>query len=414
MRFPEHGRDWPALEAEMNDYAAGDIDWRHGRTPLYVFFATDEIYEVGRAAYMKFFTENALGGKRAFYSVGLMEEEVIAMALDLFRGGADATGHMTSGGSESIVLAVKAARDWFRARRGRSGAGARPNMVLPRSAHPAFDKAADAMDLEVRRVPLGADYRADPAAMAEAADAGTFLIVASAPSFPHGTVDPVAALGRLALERDLWLHVDACVGGYLAPFVARLGRAVPHFDFTVPGVRSLSADLHKYGFCPKPASTLFYREREDHERSRFDFEDWPSGRFSTATLVGTRPAGGVAGAWAVLNHLGIEGYMRLAEQLMATRDTYVAGIERIEGYRLIGRPDLTIVNFANQRADAYLVAEEMDRRGWLTGLTRDPKGLHLMLSMKHAEALDNYLLDLEDCTRKVSGSNRRASVTARY
>ena len=158
------------------------------------------------------------------------------------------------------------------------------------------------MDLEVRRVPVGADFRADVAALDAAIDADTIMLVGSAPNFPYGGIDPIAELGQLAERRDVWLHVDACVGGYLAPFAKRIGREIPDFDFTVPQVASLSADLHKFGFCPKPASTVFYRDADKAQHHHFDFNEWPNGRFVTGTLVGTRPAGGVAGAWATFQY----------------------------------------------------------------------------------------------------------------
>ena len=303
--FPDHGTDADDLLDAMEAMKTGDIDWRAGRTPLYVFRATDSAAEIGQAAFNRFFTENALGGKRAFLSVGRMEREVIDMALDLFHAPGDADGHMTTGGSESIFMAVKAARDAHRA--AGSKVGQQLNIVMPESAHPAFDKAAQAMEIEMRRVGLAQSRRADPAAMAEAADARTMMMVASAPCFPFGVIDPVAEVAAAARERGIWLHVDACVGGYLIPFAKANGEDLPDFDFAVDGVRSISADLHKFGFCPKPASTVFFRDADDMARSAFDFDVWANGRFVTYTIAGTRPAGAGARGRAGLNHLGPGG-----------------------------------------------------------------------------------------------------------
>lgn len=389
QKLPETGRDWDALDAEMTGLCAGDIDWRRGRAPLYTFFAGESVDQVGKRAFLKFMSENALGGKRAFFGVRRMEEEVLAIGLDLFRAPPGATGIMTTGGTESILLAVKACRDRFRA-----GGGRAPNIVAPASAHPAFDKAGALMDIPVRRVALGADLRADPAAMAAAIDPGTMMLVGSAPCFPHGLVDPIRALGETARTRGLWLHVDACVGGYLAPFVAMLGRPIPDFDLSLPGVASLSADLHKFGFCPKPASTLFYARAEDAARATFDFDTWPNGRFATPTLVGTRPAGSVAAAWAVLHHLGRQGYVAVAGRLMAMMDAYAAGIEAIPGLRLWARPELTILNFGAEGLDIGTVAGWMGERGWLSGLTRTPPGMHAMMALQHEPARADYLADL--------------------
>lgn len=390
--FPQTGRPRQEILDMLDALKAGDANWKGGRVPLYVFGATEGVAEIGRDAFNLYFTENALGGKRAFHSLRRMEEEVIAMCLDLFHGPAGARGNMTSGGTESIVMAIKACRDWNRKRRG--DPQHRGNLVLPVTAHPAFDKGASLMDLEVRRVPVAADLRADSAAMADAIDADTIMIVGSVPCFPYGVVDPLPALSDLALSRDVWLHVDACVGGYFAPFARDLGRDIPVFDFALPGVASLSADLHKFGFCPKPASTVFYRDEARHAAQTLDLDVWPNGRFSTATLVGTRPGGAVASAWAVLTFLGRSGYHEIATRMLAMRDAYVAGIEAIDGMGVFGRPDLSILAFGAPESDMGAVAAGMERRGWVPGLVRTPPGLHLMMSLLHEGPRAQYLADL--------------------
>jgi sphinganine-1-phosphate aldolase len=390
MRFPTAGTTAATIETALAEASRGDADWRGGRVPLFVFGATPEVAQVGRSAFMTYFTENALGGRRAFGSLHRMEQEVVAMCLDLFHAPPGAAGTMTTGGTESILLAVKNCRDWQRARRGEPSH--RGNLVLPVTAHPAFDKAAALMDLPVRRVPVAADLRADPAAMAAAIDADTIMIAGSVPCFPYGVVDKLPALSDLALARDVWLHVDACVGGFFAPFARDLGAPIPAFDFSLPGVASLSADLHKFGFCPKPASTVFYRDAA--RASGFDFDVWPSGRFATATLVGTRPGGAVAAAWAVLTFLGRDGYTAIARRLLAMREAYEAGIAAIPGLAVFGRPDLSILAFGAADRDMPTVAKNMAARGWVPGMVHEPPGLHLMLSLLHEPAREHYLADL--------------------
>jgi glutamate/tyrosine decarboxylase-like PLP-dependent enzyme len=395
----------------MKAQAADDIDWRRGRVPLYVFKANDEITALGRDAFLEFFTENALGSKRAFFGLKQMEDEVVAMGLSLFHAPDDAAGFFTTGGSESIICAVMACRDYGRRQTGR--ADRRGNIVLPFSAHPAFTKAARLMDLELRRVPVATNYRADIAAMARAIDADTLLLVGSAPCFSYGTIDPIADLGRLAQERGLWLHVDACVGGYLAPFVAKAGFPVPAFDFAVPGVMSMSADLHKFGFCPKPASTVFYRSADRAACQPFEMNDWPGGKFATATLVGTRPGGAVAGAWATLQAMGEQGYVDTARQIMELAAGYRRGIEAI-GLTVLGNPDVSILCFTSKEFDMLRVGEVMATCGWLPGLVREPHAMHLMLSMLHAPAKDDYLRDLRDAVAQVraeSGTTSKVDVT---
>ncbi|MCC6469391.1 MAG: aspartate aminotransferase family protein [Alphaproteobacteria bacterium] len=391
-----------------------DADWRHGRTPLYVFKATDAVYEMGRDAFFEFFSENALGARRAFLSVGQMEKEVIEAALDLFHAPADAAGFMTTGGTESIIQAVQTCRDWDRARR--KEPARRGNIVASESAHPAFNKAAKLMDLEVRRVPTAADLRADVKALEAAIDDKTMMVVGSAPSFPHGVIDPIAALGQLATKRDLWLHVDACVGGYLAPFAKDIGFDVPDFDLGVAGVSSMSADLHKFGFCPKPASTVFYTSADKARFHGFEFDQWPNGRFATNTIVGTRPAGGVAAAWATFQFLGRAGYRAIAKDLMKMVQDYKSGVEAIDGLRVQGRPHLSIVAFGSDEIDVFRVSEVMAVKGWVPGLVQKPRAIHRMMSLIHAPSMDEYLTDLRAAVGVVrqEGGAAAASIRATY
>ncbi|HEX8013073.1 MAG TPA: aminotransferase class V-fold PLP-dependent enzyme [Casimicrobiaceae bacterium] len=404
--LPAAGLSRAEIFARMKALAAGDVDWRRGRVPLYVFKANDEIAALGRDAFLEFFTENALGSRRAFFGLKRMEDEILAMGLSLFHAPDDAAGFFTTGGSESIIAAVKACRDWTRGQSGRKGQ--RGNLVVPYSAHPAFTKAARLMDLELKRVPVAANYRADVAAMARAIDADTLMLVGSAPCFSYGTIDPIIELSALAQERGLWLHVDACVGGYLAPFAKRAGYPVPEFDFAVPGVTSLSADLHKFGFCPKPASTVFYRSSDRAACQPFEMDDWPGGKFATATLVGTRPGGAVAGAWATLQAMGEQGYVHTARAIMDLTAGYRRGIEAI-GLEVVGAPDLSILCFTSRVIDMLRVAEVMATKGWLPGLVREPHAMHLMLSMLHAAAKDDYLHDLRATVAQVRGERGTAA-----
>lgn len=410
-QFPAGGATWDSLKAEMDARRKGDVLWRQGRTPLYVFFDRDETLEIGKRAFMEFFSENALGRKRAFHSVQSMEQDVLDFGLSLFSAPEDATGVFTSGGSESILVALKAARDAWRAEH--DGHARSPlNLVMPITGHPAHDKAAALMDIEIRRVPLRDDCRVDVAKMEPLIDENTIAIVGSAPCFPHGVIDDIGALSELALRLGVWLHVDACVGGWIAPHLADIGRDTPPFDFRFEGVRSISADLHKFGFCPKPASTVFLRRSEDANRAAFVADQWTSGRFETSTLVGTRPAGSVAAAWAVLQHLGQKGYRDVAARLGEMVDGYVKGIEAIDGLRMVARPDATIINFTSDSVDMALVADGMLTRGWLPGMTRAPVGMHVMLSMFHAEALDDYLADLQSSVeeaRQAKGVEAKSS-----
>lgn len=409
-QLPKEGWSRPQIDAALEAFAQGDSRWREGRVPLYVFGGEAEASQVGRDAFFKFFTENALGGKRAFPSLKRMEEDVVSIGLNLFGAPGTGAGFMTTGGSESLFLGVRAAREHARRTRGlRRGEG---NVVLPDTAHPAFTKATQAMDLDERRIPVRPDGRADVAAMAAAIDDKTVLIAGSAPCFPYGIFDPIEAIGEVAQRTGVWMHVDACVGGWIAPHVRAIGRPVPAFDLSVPGVSSLSADLHKFGFCPKPASTLFFSSPERAAFAAFDL-DWPSGRYSTSTMVGTRPGGAVAGAWATLHFLGAQGYQRLATGLMRVRDSYLDGIAGLPGWRLVAEPTLTVMAFGSPALDMMRVAQKLGERGWVPGTTSRPPGLHLMLSMLHAESRDDYFRDLAAISAEVLDESARGAGGAR-
>jgi len=406
--LPQHGSDWTALEARMREYAAGDVDWRSGRAAVYVFHAGEDVLRVARDAYALFQSENALG-PLAFPSLRRMEEEVVGMGLDLLHAPEDARGNMTSGGTESIFLAVQCCRDQARAQ-GRDA----DEILLPRSAHPAFDKAARYLGLRVRRIPVAPDLRADVAAIAAAVGPRTLMLVGSAPCFPYGLIDPIEELSALALARGVWLHVDACVGGYFAPFARMNGAALPPFDFEVPGVRSMSADLHKYGYAAKGASTLFHRDAAQHAHQIFSFDEWPAGGMTTPTAAGTRPGGAIASAWAVMNYLGVEGYREKARIVVETRERITREIAPL-GLHVLGDPRLGLLAYGAEDVDIFAVWGRMARRGWMSGLVTEPRAIHLMLSPAHAQVADAYLEDLRGALAEVRASGESGrDVRARY
>ena len=409
--MPTDGRDWAELKREMIERGTGDAKWREGKTAVYVFNAGEDVAAVQKEAYTLYMSENGLG-PLAFPSLKQMEDEVIGMGLSLLHAPEDGAGTITSGGTDSITMAVKAARDHARATRGVSAAA---NLVAPFSAHPAFDKAAHLMDIEVRKVPVGDNLLADVAAMADAIDEQTVMLVGSAPNFPYGLIDPIEALGRVAEARSLWLHVDACVGGYFAPFARMNGLPVAPFDFSVPGVRSISADLHKYGYTAKGASTLFHRSAAQREHQVFQFDAWPAGGMTTPTAAGTRPGGAIASAWAVLHYLGVEGYREKARLVTDTRAHLMTEIAAHPALRTFGDPQLGLFTYGSDELDIFAVWGRMAKRGWFTGLVTEPRGIHLMLSPVHAQVADEYLRDLRESVDDVAATGEDAAgVSARY
>jgi glutamate/tyrosine decarboxylase-like PLP-dependent enzyme len=374
---------------------------------VYVFHAGDDVLAVAKDAYALYSSENALG-PMAFPSLKRMEEDVVGIGLSLLNAPEGAQGSMTSGGSESILMAVKACRDAARAR-GVDTNGA--ELVLPRSAHPAFDKAAHYLGLRIVRVPVAADLRADVAAMRAAIGPRTLMIVGSAPCFPYGLVDPIDALSALAQETGVWLHVDACVGGWFAPFARMNGVPLPPFDFALPGVRSISADLHKYGYAAKGASTIFHRTEEQWRHQIFSFDDWPAGGMTTPNAAGTRPGGAIAAAWAVLHYLGVEGYREKARQVCETRAKLQRAIAATDGMCIHGDPQLGLLAYGSTRWDPFAIWGRLVRRGWFSGLTPEPRGIHQMLSPAHANVADEYLADLATAIQEVAASGETAKDT---
>jgi glutamate/tyrosine decarboxylase-like PLP-dependent enzyme len=403
-RLPKQGMPWAEIERAMDEARRGDADWRRGRIGVYIHYAGDDVLEIAKRAYLKFFSENGLG-PQAFPSLARLQSDVIAMTLELLHAGADARGTVTTGGTESIFLAVKAARDCARKLRPTI---ARPVIVAPRSAHPAFNKAAHFLDMEVVRIPLAADFRADVAAMEDATTPETVMLVGSSPAFPHGVIDPIAELADLAARRDIWLHVDACVGGYIAPFARRLGADIPPFDFALPGVTSISADLHKYGYAAKGASTVLYRDEDAFRHQAYVFDDWSRGHYGTETLVGTRPGGAIAAAWAVMNFLGESGYLEKTKRVLATRRAIEQGVREL-GLEVWGKPELSILSFGARHFDIFAVGDRLMQRGWYVSRLAEPPGIHLMLNLTHEPIVTEYLADLRIAVEEVSGADLSAT-----
>jgi glutamate/tyrosine decarboxylase-like PLP-dependent enzyme len=390
IQLPDHGLSRSAILAHMEAARSHDVQWRQGQVFSLVFDAGDEVNELAKTAYTTFFSENGLN-PTAFPSLRRFETEVVAMVGALLGGDGHTAGNMTTGGTESILMAVLTAREWARANRPKIS---RPEMVLPSTAHPAFDKAGHYFGVKAVRVPVGSDFRADLDAMSQAVNLDTVLVVGSAPSYPHGVVDPIAELASLAQRRAVLCHVDACVGGMMLPFVRRLGYPVTPFDFGVTGATSLSVDLHKYGYAAKGASVILYRSPELRRHQLYATTDWPGGIYASPTMTGTRPGGAIAAAWAVLNYLGMEGYQHIARTVMQTTVRLRDGINAIDGLRVLGSPEMSVLAIASDKDNVYEIGDEMGLRGWHMDRQQFPPSLHLTVNYAHREIADRFLLDL--------------------
>lgn len=408
VALPRHGCSPDEIWATMDQAVADDVRWQDGRVAALVYLAGDDVMSVAKEAYFRGFSGNGLA-PTAFPSLKRYEEEVIGMTASLLHA-EHGVGNITSGGTESILLAVKIARD--RARELQPSITA-PEMVLPETAHPAFNKAAHYFGLTPIRTPVGADFRVDLAKYQAAITENTILLVGSAPNYVYTMIDPIPALSELARERNISFHVDACVGGFFLPFVEKLGREIIPFDFRNPGVTTISADLHKFGYTAKGASTLICRDAEILRYQGFAFSDWPGGTYRTPTLTGTRPGGAIAAAWAVLHYLGEEGYLRLTERTLRMVDRFVAAIDAIPELYVVGQPDMSLVAFGSDSLDIVAVGDGLQERGWFVYLERVPPSIHLMLSPGHDAIIDRYLDDLRevlDLVRRGEVSRQRDEI----
>jgi glutamate/tyrosine decarboxylase-like PLP-dependent enzyme len=366
------------------------------------------VYDPGREAegvikdaFASYLSENGLD-PTAFPSALQMENEVVSMAAGHLNGDADAVGNFTSGGTESIMLAVKAARDWARVHRRDV---AEPEIVLPETAHAAFQKAGAYLGVRPVIVPVDPEsFRADVDAVRDAITGNTVLLVGSAISYAHGVVDPIRDLGQVALERDLLLHVDGCMGGFLLPYFARLGAPIPDYDFRVPGVTSISMDLHKYAFAAKGASTILYRDKQLRKYQMYACSNWTGYTVINPTVQSTKSAGPIAAAWAALHFIGDDGYLEITRAVKQATERIVAAVEAAPDFRLLGRPDMNLLSFASDSVSVFHIADEMKERNWYVqpqlGYGSSPENIHLSINPESVRWVDAMLADLHECTEK--------------
>lgn len=406
MQLPARGGDAAEILGQLEAFQADDVDWRGGRVFSLAYFAGDDVYDLAQRAYAHYLSTNALN-VAAFPSLRRMQNDVVSIVAGLLHGGDEAAGFMTTGGTESLLLAVKAARE-----RGRKRGISEPNMVLPQSAHAAFEKGANYFGVRSVRVAVGEDFRADPAAMASAIDENTVLLVASAPQYPQGVVDPVAEVAAIAAERGINCHVDACMGGVTLPMLAKLGYPVPPFDFRVPGVTSMSVDLHKYGYTAKGASVLLHRNRELRRHQTFATDNWSGGLYASSGILGTKGGGAIAAAWAVLHYLGEEGYLRLTRDARRAAERLAEGLRQIPDVTVLGELDATLVAFTLAAVDPFAVGAVLRQRGWYVDQQQPPASLHCTVHAGHAPMIDAFLSDVRAAIDDVRSSHARGAQQA--
>ena len=406
--LPERG--WSVVETleRLESLRSQDVRWKDGRVFSLAYYAGAEAHELATEAYRRFSGENALNVD-AFPSLRAMQADVLAIVAAWLEAPEAARGFFTSGGTESILMAVKAARDQFRAH-----GVASPNVVLPTSAHAAFEKAGAYFDVEMRRVPVRNDWRADADAMARACDDRTIMLVASAPQYPQGVVDTVAEVAAVALRRGANCHVDACMGGVTLPYLARLGVVLPAWNFAVDGVTSMSVDLHKFGYTAKGASVIMYRNAMLRSYQGFVTDNWLGGLYGSSGMLGTKSGGPIAAAWAVMHHLGDEGYLELTRTARETAVHIARAIAADPRLELRAHPDTTLLSFGTTTPDldTTTIADRLATAGWYVDRQAPPPSLHLTVNAVHGATHAAFLDDLQrvlDGALPSGGDGRRSS-----
>ncbi|BAD45497.1 putative sphingosine-1-phosphate lyase [Oryza sativa Japonica Group] len=413
---------------DLETLKARDVNWQ-GKCSGTVYIAGSESeghFALINKAYSMFSHTNPLH-QDVFKSVAQLEAEVVAMTAALLgikekSSGGQICGNMTSGGTESILLAVKTSRDYMRTKKGIT----KPEMIIAESAHSAYDKAAQYFNIKVRRVPVNKEFLADVKGFKRCINGNTIMMVGSAPGFPHGLIDPIEELGELASRYDICLHVDLCLGGFVLPFARKLGYPIPPFDFCVKGVTSISTDVHKYGLAPKGTSIVLYKNHEIRKISWLSLHnyysltdmimlqnctkmfkqvtEWTGGLYVSPTIAGSRPGGLIAGAWAAMTSLGLNGYMENTGHIMEVSKKIQRGIEDIPGLFVIGKPDMTVVAFGSDSVDIFEVNDIMSSKGWHLNALQRPNSLHICVTLQHTVIYEEFLKDLKDSVDTVKAN----------
>ena len=384
-----------------------DVRWREGRAFSLAYHAGAEALAVAEEAYRRFSGENALSTD-AFPSLKQIQAEVVAMAGVWLGATPSSAGFMTSGGTESILMAVKAARDRLLAERQIR----QPNMVMPTSAHAAFAKAGAYFGVEVRRVVVGSDWRADVAAMQSQVDKNTVLIVGSAPQYPQGVVDDIVGIAKIASDAQINCHVDACMGGVTLAYLQRLGENIAPWNLQVPGVSSISVDLHKFGYTSKGASVIMYASKHLRSFQGFVTDDWLGGVYGSSGVLGTKSGGSMASAWAVMHFLGDDGYLRLTRQAREATLQLATVVRNTPELVLRAEPESTLLCFGAQdpsTLNVFAVADELSKRGWYVDRQTPPDSLHCTVNAIHHDKIDWFARDMHESVsialdQKTSGS----------
>ncbi|CAH2105868.1 unnamed protein product [Euphydryas editha] len=394
--LPERGLTAEEIAEEVKKHVAlGLYDWKNGNVSGAVYHLSEDISKVACDAYALTAYTNPLHSD-VFPGINKMEAEIVRMSINLFHGDDECCGTVTTGGTESIIMACKAFRDLAY-----SKGISNPQMVLPVTAHTAFDKAAQYLGIGVVTVPVSSEtYTVDVNAVRRAIGRRTCMIVGSAPNFPYGTMDDIAALSDVALEYEVPLHVDACLGGFVAAFMPAAGHPVPPFDFRLPGVASISADTHKYGYAPKGTSVVVYRRAALRHHQYTVTTDWPGGVYGSPTVNGSRAGGLIAACWATLMFVGRERYVRMTRDVLAAARYIEAELRKIDGLFIFGKPATTVIAMGSNTFDVFKLADKLHKKGWSLNALQFPSGIHIAVTHAHTlpGVAERFVADVRSAT----------------
>lgn len=392
---------------EVAALGADDIAWKNGRAFSLAYYAGPDVQRVADEAFAMYGSANGLNVD-AFPSLRRFQSDVVSTVSGWLSAPDSAAGFMTSGGTESILLAVKAAREFGRRERGILS----PNVVMPASAHAAFEKGCYYFGVEARRAPVRGDWRADVTAMESLIDENTVMLVGSAPQYPQGVIDPIPAIASLAQSRDLLCHVDACMGGVTLHFLEMAGETVAPWNFAVPGVTSMSVDLHKYGYTSKGASVVVYRTKALRALQTFVTDNWLGGLYGSSGILGTKSGGPMAAAWAVLRYLGDDGYRDLTLRARRAALQLAAAVDAHPDLVLRANPDSTLLSFGSERVDPFAIADSLATKGWYVDRQSPPPSLHCTVNAVHDQVIDEFVADLAVAVREASAAATAGSAGA--
>jgi sphinganine-1-phosphate aldolase len=409
-RIPQIGLDKESVIQEMQAlHSEEEQRWQEGYVSGAVYHGDQEHIRFLNQVYAIHSQSNPLHAD-IWPSASKYEAEIVAMTANMLgadRSGADhhsgdqICGTVTSGGTESILLAMKTYRDWARDRKGIK----RPEMIVPSTAHAAFDKAAQYFNINLIRIPVSADFRADVTATRDAISRNTIVIVGSAPSFPHGVIDPIEDLSELAHQKGIGFHTDACLGGFILPWARKLDYQIPSFDFSLPGVTSMSADTHKYGYAAKGTSVVLYRGLDLRHYQYYTVADWPGGLYFSPTFAGSRPGALSAACWAAMVSMGEQGYTQAARNILETAAIIREGIESIPELHLLGDP-LWVIAFASDSLDIYRVMDFMTSKNWSLNGLHHPAAVHICVTLRHTQpgVAERFVEDLKSAVEFVKAN----------